>query len=56
MSKTNKELATELTIATMDMISSSKLPNGASRYDALDSNNIVNMFNKYFEAIKSAEN
>ncbi|BAK95172.1 hypothetical protein WN867_08335 [Tetragenococcus halophilus] len=56
MSKTNKELATELTIATINAISSHKRQDGASGYNPPDSNAVVNIFNKYFEAVKSAEN
>ena len=56
MSKTDKELAVELTVATLDMIHYHKLQNGQPSLGPLNQQQTIDVFKHFYTAIKDADN
>lgn len=56
MSKTDKELAVDLTVATLEMITHHKLQNGHPSLNTIDQEQTIDVFKRFYKAIKEADN
>lgn len=56
MSKTDKELAVELTVATMNMVTHHKLPTGAPSANILKQSEVIQIMDNFYKTIKNLDN
>ncbi|MDT2429309.1 MULTISPECIES: hypothetical protein [Enterococcus] len=56
MSKTDKELATELTIATIQMVTNHRQQNGAPSVNILDQNTTISILENFYSTLKKLDN
>lgn len=56
MSKSDKELAVDLTVATLEMITHHKLQNGQSSLNPIDQKQTIDVFKHFYKAIKDVDN
>lgn len=56
MNKSDKELAVELTIATIDMVTNHKMQSGTPSLEPLSQTEIKNLLNSYHSTIKDLDN
>jgi hypothetical protein len=56
MNKSDKELAVELTVATMNMIAHHKMANGQPTYNPLTTEEALNTFKKFHKGLRESDN
>ncbi|WP_323705401.1 hypothetical protein [Mammaliicoccus sciuri] len=56
MNKSDKELAVELTVATIDMVTNHKMQSGTPSLEPLSQTEIKNLLNSYHSTIKDLDN
>ncbi|UDM70170.1 hypothetical protein [Vagococcus fluvialis] len=56
MQKSDKELAVDLTIATIDMITHHKRQGGQPSLEPIGQETTISIFEKYYKAIKDVDN